>query len=503
MQLLCQLISAVKRLEFRDDPRLDCDINAFAVTNCPKKELVPRVISNIMKLYMKTGIRQHKAPLTMITAALVLVIAVLAGSSLLILRSMQNRSAHVSAAMSVMDLGRVMTAHFGSQDIVTLKQPAEEEWSSFSSQVRSICAMEKGVQYVSVIRDGVTLFHEQRGSFGSIGRDEGDRRGEDDAIKVRRRLMDVGGEAVPVVVFSSEVVGEDGGRTLVEVAIRRDTVAREKLPSEYAIATMFKVTFATVVVSFSVCIFLVVWMMRREVVREARRREEEHLAFAGVMANGIVHDFRNPMSSLRLDVQMMGREMEKESGHDIAKIRNLAERSRKTVDRMDKVFEEFLYVSKPPSDKRETVDLRACLNECVSILEPRNQKDGIKVTLDVPEGAVDVLVYRASFNRALMNVVLNAEQFAPKGRGQIEINVSRNGAYAVIEVIDNGPGVSVTDRGSIFEMFVSGRPGGTGLGLFFARTAIESSGGTISESNRDQGGACFRIEVPLSSGSEV
>ncbi|MFC1452136.1 sensor histidine kinase, partial [Verrucomicrobiota bacterium] len=60
-----------------------------------------------------------------------------------------------------------------------------------------------------------------------------------------------------------------------------------------------------------------------------------------------------------------------------------------------------------------------------------------------------------------------------------------------------GPGVPEGRRESIFEMFVSSRPGGSGLGLFLARTAVERCGGSIRAANRAEGGTCFTIRLPL------
>ncbi|OVE75240.1 hypothetical protein BVX97_05355 [bacterium E08(2017)] len=415
---------------------------------------------------------------------------------------MQTRSAKTSAAYSVVELGRIIAAHLGSQQIVVSTNAMEESWTSFSGQVRSLCAVEEGLQYVSVVRKGVTLFHEQRGSLGAGGQTYEDRiNAADEQIGFRRELLNVANEAVPVVIFTSDVKGEDGEITTVEVAIKRDILEREGMNSEVAIARMFKVTIATIIISFSVCAVLVVWMMKREQHREQRRREEEHLAFAGVMANGIVHDFRNPMSSLKLDVQMMEKEVAKD---DVSseKLGKLAKRAVKTIDRMDKVFEEFLYVSKSPVDKREALDFKSCVTECVTILEPRLQQKGTSLEVRHPEQDVKVLVYRASFQRALMNVMLNAEQFVPEKAGEIVLDYRIENGMAVIDVLDNGPGVKPDDMERIFEMFESGRPGGTGLGLFFAKTAIVNSKGSIAVSNRETGGAGFRIMVPLAEENE-
>ncbi len=77
----------------------------------------------------------------------------------------------------------------------------------------------------------------------------------------------------------------------------------------------------------------------------------------------------------------------------------------------------------------------------------------------------------------------------------------RDGARAVIEVSDGGPGVAPGDRERVFEPFFSTRDGGTGLGLALAREAAERHGGTIgvvarSEDDAPRAGALFRITLP-------
>jgi signal transduction histidine kinase len=119
------------------------------------------------------------------------------------------------------------------------------------------------------------------------------------------------------------------------------------------------------------------------------------------------------------------------------------------------------------------------------------------VATNLPPGdAVVVLAHEAALSRALMNIITNAEQFAPPG-STVEIAVARDGRHVAVHVLDRGPGVPAHDRARIFEMFWSGRPDGTGLGLFLARAAIEKSGGTLSVANRPDGGAdfCVRLEA--------
>jgi signal transduction histidine kinase len=419
----------------------------------------------------------------------VLLMAVLAGGTLWILRNMHGQSARTQATFTV--------ARKGSEILSYLSDQAESsDWKALSAQVLALHCVENGLQYVSVSRDGVTVFHEQTRGLDLAEPLGESRDGLAQDITIRRKLLDLGGEDVPVVVFNRQLHGEDGSPLEVEIAMRKETVEREERAATMAVGSMFRLSLIAVIISFGTCAILVVWMMRREVHREQQRREEEHLAFAGAMANGIVHDFRNPMSAMQLDVQMLNREVERGDDCRQERIGELAGRVEKTVERMDKVFQEFLYMSKPPSDERDAVDLSACVSECVSLLTPRLEQAKVDVDLDMPPQPVLVLAYLSGLQRALMNVIINAEQASREG-DRVHIRILRARLEATVDVIDSGPGVPVSDRKRIFEMFTSNKPGGTGLGLFLAKTAIERCGGSIKVADAGDGGTRFQITLPL------
>jgi signal transduction histidine kinase len=107
----------------------------------------------------------------------------------------------------------------------------------------------------------------------------------------------------------------------------------------------------------------------------------------------------------------------------------------------------------------------------------------------------------------LDNLVSNAIKFTPEG-GRVDVRVLAAGEAAVLEVSDTGIGLG-GDTERVFERFfrTSGAEArhvpGTGLGLFIARAITEAHGGRISASNREHGGATFRIELPGASNEEL
>ncbi|HBA84372.1 MAG TPA: hypothetical protein DCZ95_09795 [Verrucomicrobia bacterium] len=436
--------------------------------------------------------------LTVITALVVLLIAGLAGGTLALLRRMHNQAAHTTAAQSVIDKGRQLTANLADQPVVHGVEGASQNWNDFSRLVHSLNAVEDSLQFVSVTRNGVTIFQEHTVALDGSGNPKNPEKPSltESGVQLERKILNVGRQSIPVVSFMAQVPGEDGVPRIVEVGLRREAVEREEKATAEAIRSMFTLSLITVVVSFSICAFLVVWMMRRETVRERQRRDEEHLAFSGVLANGIVHDFRNPMSSLKLDIQMLQKEASKGIECQLKRVGELADRVRNTLDRMDKVFQEFLYLSKPSPEGMERIRLDGFVRECVEMLASRLDHAGVKVDCEIAQPAPDILGNRSALRRALINVIINAEQFSPKG-GEVKIRTACQDGHGLIEVLDQGPGIAKPERKRIFEMFYTTRPQGTGLGLFLARTALEKAGGHIAVMDNPAGGACFRLMLPL------
>jgi signal transduction histidine kinase len=258
-------------------------------------------------------------------------------------------------------------------------------------------------------------------------------------------------------------------------------------------------TVLTVAAAFGLCLLLFTWAVRRDRRRETQARQEEHLAFSGVLANGIVHDFRNPMSSVRLDAQMLERELTHAGGARQDRLTELSGRISRTIERMDRVFQEFLYLARPSTDALEPVDLAACVNECLETLAPRLEQAGVQVTRLWSSPAPHAAAAPFALRRALINILLNAIQFSPRG-SQIEVGIRTDGDRVTLDVLDRGPGIAPRDRHRVFDMFVTSRPEGTGLGLFLARTAVHKCGGEIAALGREGGGTVMRVVLKAADG---
>ena len=436
----------------------------------------------------------RKISLAWTAAAWVALIAILAAGGLFVLRRWHNQAAHQAAMQAVGERGQWLAMSLALRAASAADAAQADGWREFSGLIRSLREVEGDLEYVAVRRGGATLFQEQAAEAGAVA-DERDLHFEG-PVAIGRHLLAAGGRQIPVVTFAVAVMTSRGESIGLELGMRRGAVEREEQPAVSAIDSLYRLSLATIVVCFAVCLALVAWMARREERRERARRREEHLAFSGVLANGIVHDFRNPMSSLRLDAQMLAKEVGRGAETRTERLQELAGRMRHTIDRMEKVFAEFLVLGRPGAEAAERLELGACAQECLDLLAPRFETSGVRPEFRAAPDGAWIRAAGAAVKRAVLNVLLNATQHAGAG-GRVVVEVRREGARARLDVEDSGPGIPKTARERVFEMFYTTRPQGTGLGLFLARAAVEKNGGTLVATDPAGAGARLRMEFPL------
>jgi len=441
---------------------------------------------------MKLFKRQHS--LLILAGMLVVCIAVLAGANLWVLQKMHSRSLHDTAAQSVLGLGSELARNLANHPVVQSSGKDPNRWADFARLVRALKGIEPSLEYVTVNEGDVTLFHEDMSGTNTGGTAISSGAGDD--VRVGRKLLATGEGVVPVLTFSARTAGTAGASLTLQIAMRKDAVQQREEQASRMLGLMFRLSLITLSVALGLAAVLGVWVFRHEMERQRRRRDEEHLAFAGLLADGIIHDVRNPMSSLRLDVQMLDREAGKGAECRADRIAELATRARTTMDRVDLVMREFLYVSKPEAREPERFEVNACVRDCVDLLGPRFERAGIRLEAQLASSLLNMVGQSVGLKRAIINVLTNAKQATPAGRA-VTVKTLQEGDMAVIMVEDEGPGIKKNEIKRLFEMFVTGRPDGIGLGLYLAKAAVENCGGTIAAENRTGGGACFTIRLPL------
>ena len=147
--------------------------------------------------------------------------------------------------------------------------------------------------------------------------------------------------------------------------------------------------------------------------------------------------------------------------------------------------------------KREWVPLEEIVGSALTRLEHKLGERPVRVRIgqNLPLLSVDPVL----FEQVFVNLLENAAKYTPTDTA-IDINAGLHGGVAVVEVRDHGPGLPAGSERSVFDKFFRGAHAGVagvGLGLSICRAVVEAHGGSISAANRPDGGAVFRIELPV------
>jgi signal transduction histidine kinase len=147
-------------------------------------------------------------------------------------------------------------------------------------------------------------------------------------------------------------------------------------------------------------------------------------------------------------------------------------------------------------------DLRIIVERAGRAIEPLAEERGQHLIMTLPPEPIPVLADAPRIERALLNLLGNAQKYGREG-GRIELRVERLPGEAVVAVADDGPGIPLEDQPRLFERFYrshvesSRRIIGSGLGLPIVKTLVELHGGRVAVESAPGAGATFSIALPL------
>ncbi len=221
------------------------------------------------------------------------------------------------------------------------------------------------------------------------------------------------------------------------------------------------------------------------------------LEFLGRLAGGLVHEIKNPLSTLRINLTLLKEDLAEAHPQERALLKRI-EVLENEVSRLDAVLSDFLRYAGMRRLEKQPCDLRTLAGEMVEFLEPGFRRDGIALAADVPALPVDVDA--ALFKRALLNLLLNAQQ-AIEGGGKVKVTGAPEGSFARLEVTDDGRGIPAEDLERVFDVYYSRSKAGSGLGLPTARRILEEHGGRLELRSREGEGTIVTLWLPLRGGT--
>ncbi len=256
--------------------------------------------------------------------------------------------------------------------------------------------------------------------------------------------------------------------------------------------------------------------LRGELAAKHQQLERrKRLAALGEMAAGVAHEIRNPLGSIQLYADLLGRGLA-----DRPDQAELAARIGAAVRGLDAIVSDMLTFTRVIEADRQPTALADLVAQAAADAAPRLQSAGVLLRTDSIDPDLKVEVDARLFRRVLLNLMLNAAD-AMNDRPGLEPRAEALGhretqggpqrvltvaAEALdgrddaarwrISVADTGPGIAPDVLDKMFHPFFTTKHHGTGLGLAIVHHIIEAHGGTIAAANRPQGGAVFTITLP-------
>ncbi len=223
---------------------------------------------------------------------------------------------------------------------------------------------------------------------------------------------------------------------------------------------------------------------------EKKYYESQKLAAIGQLSAGIAHEVRNPLSSIKMSLQILEKRMQPE-GNDLKRFK-IAQRE---VEHLEKLVSDVLIYAKPTAPHKDLCDLRSIIESALAMVEKSLKDKDIDLQKIYTDGNDAIPVDSQMIKQALINIFQNAiDAMEPQGR--LSISLRKENESLLLEVEDNGCGIDEEDIPYLFNPFFTKKNYGTGLGLTQVKKIIEQHNGEIEIISKKGSGTRFIITLP-------
>jgi len=236
---------------------------------------------------------------------------------------------------------------------------------------------------------------------------------------------------------------------------------------------------------------------------EETLKRADRLSMVGTMAAGLAHEIKNPLGGIKGAAQLLQMELGKDN-----ELQEYTELMIRETERVNRIIEELLDLSRPRKSETGTVNISQVLDEIVMLQKQAVADRDISFKLRLDPSIPDISGDRDLLVRLFLNLIKNAGEASPNGervtiesRIDSEYHMSFPGAkptpMVLITIRDNGPGIPQKQLDQIFTPFFTTKDGGSGLGLPICQKIVTDHGGFLQFNNRADGGTAVKVSLPL------
>jgi signal transduction histidine kinase len=244
-------------------------------------------------------------------------------------------------------------------------------------------------------------------------------------------------------------------------------------------------------------------------IRETIQQVEEsgRLAVVGQLSAYLAHEIRNPLSSIKMNLQRMHRWARK--GRIPPFTQEPVEISLAEVERLGAAVAGVLQLSRTHDAPQQMLSLHQVVAEASALLSEKFERQGVVLDLALDASADRVLGRLGQIKSMILNLMINALEAQPQGgylgvQSELLRSTEDGRPLIALRFRDRGSGVPPELSSQIFEPFFTTKDGGSGIGLAVAMQAVTENGGRLylEEPREDPAGAEFVVAFPLASMTE-
>ena len=217
------------------------------------------------------------------------------------------------------------------------------------------------------------------------------------------------------------------------------------------------------------------------------------MAAIGRLTSGVGHEVKNPINAIVVHLELLKVKL----GNAGAPANGHLEVIDSEIHRLDRVVQTLVDFSRPVEVKLVEYDLRHVVADVVTLAAAEMSTRQVVLTSQLPPYPLTAKVDVDLLKQAVLNVVQNGAQAMPEG-GRLEVTLLEEGKSAVIQVEDEGGGISEELREKIFDLYFTTKKGGSGIGLAMTYRILQLHHGSIDVQSELGRGSVFQLRIPLS-----